>query len=116
MEKKKVKPQIKQSETNHSHEKATRVKVALVGIVLLLLLLFPKPQLIRYEYANMVSESIYWDGLYGPAQLLDSNAKFVSLDEDTDHLHVCFNKENDNCLRYKIIENKGFGGYLTTIF
>lgn len=116
MDKKKVKTNYKQSEANASHEKTTKLKVTAVGLLLLFIVLFPKPQRISYEYASMVSHGTYWDGFFTSGVLFDSNAKFVSLDEDTDHLHVCFNKENDNCMRYKVIENKGFGGYLASFF
>lgn len=116
MDKKKVKSKFKQPESNASHELHTKIKLAGVGVLLLLIIMFPKPQRITYEYANMVSQGTYWDGLFGPGILFDSNAKFVRLDEDTEHLHVCFNQENDNCLRYKVIENEGFGGYIASMF
>lgn len=95
---------------------ATHAKLVGGAVLLVLILIFPKPQRITYEYANMVSQGTYWDGLFGPGMLLDSNAKFVRLDEDTEHLHVCYAKENDNCLRYKVIENSGFGGYIASWF
>lgn len=92
------------------------LKLAAVAVLLALVVLFPKPQRITYEYANMVSKGTYWDGLFGPGMLLDSNAKFVRLDEDTEHLHVCYSQENDNCLRYKVIDNSGFSGYVASWF
>lgn len=95
---------------------AKQVKLIAAGALLFLLIIFPKPQRITYEYANMVSVGTYWDGLFGPGVLFDSNAKFVRLDEDTEHLHVCYAKENDNCLRYKVIKNTGFGGYISSWF
>lgn len=116
MDKKKVKSKFKQAESNSSHELQTKLKLAAVCLFMLAIVIFPKPQRITYEYASMVSEGTYWDGLFGSGVLFDSNAKFVRLDEDTDHLHVCFNPENDNCLRYKVIENKGFVGYIASFF
>lgn len=116
MDKKKVKRRSAQSELNASFEKKTKIKVAVFFVLLAVFIAFPKPQRITYEYARMVSVGTYWGGLFGPGMLMDSNAKFVSLDEDTDHLHVCFNEENDNCMRYKVIENHGFFGYIASWF
>ncbi|MCC2605456.1 hypothetical protein [Planctobacterium marinum] len=113
MEKKK---DINKPQHNAFRINARQVKLIVAGIILFLLVIFPKPQRITYEYANMVTVGTYWDGLFGPGVLFDSNAKFVRLDEDTEHLHVCFARENDNCLRYKVIKNTGFGGYISSWF
>lgn len=113
MDKKKVKAT---SQNEGFSVSPIHLKLASAALLLVLVIIFPKPQRITYEYANMVSTGTYWDGLFGPGMLLDSNAKFVRLDEDTEHLHVCYSQENDNCLRYKVIDNTGFGGYIVSWF
>ncbi len=93
------------------------IKIIAGILVVLALVFFPKPQRITYEYANLVSEGTYWDGLWGSGVLFDAKASFVRLDKDTNHLHVCYTvKEDNNCLRYRVIENKGFLGYILSWF
>lgn len=74
----------------------------------------PKPQLLQYEKANIVSEAIYWEGFGNSGVLSDANASFVKLDTDTDHLHICYGTPSDisNCQIYKVVRNKGFFGAL----
>lgn len=87
------------------------------GLLGLVLLLVPKPELIRYKSANIVSEAVYWDGLGRSGMLSDAHANFVKLDYETNHLHICYGIENENpdlnsssCQVYKVIENRGFSG------
>ena len=123
MDKKKAKPTKTSGKKAAAKQEAPQkaplnknIKLAIGALVALLIIAFPKPQRITYEYANMVSEGTYWDGVYGNGQLLDSNAVLVILDEDTNHLHVCFSEDDSNCMRYKIIENSGFFGYIGGLF
>lgn len=119
MEKKKVRASAQKSPAkgaSSSDDATKKLKLAIGLLTVLAILLFPKPQQITYEYANIVSEGTYWDGLIGSGMLFDSSASFVRLDDDTNHLHVCFSKANDNCLRYKVLENRGFGGYIASWF
>lgn len=82
------------------------VTVILVSIAIVL----PKPQLLRYEKANIVSEAVYWEGFGASGVLSDADASFVTLDSDTDHLHICYGTPSDirNCQIYQVVENKGF--------
>ena len=75
----------KSQQTSSNDEVNKKIKLAIGVLTLLAVLLFPKPQRITYEYANMVSEGTYWDGLFGSGMLFDSSAHFVRLDDDTDH-------------------------------
>lgn len=70
----------------------------------------PKPQLLQYEKANIVSEAVYWEGFGSSGTLSDANASFVKLDKDTEHLHICYGTPSDisNCQIYKVVRNKGF--------
>ncbi len=82
------------------------------SILLLGFVLVPKPQLIKYKSASIISEAIYWDGFGSSGMLSDANASFVKLDNQTSHLHICYGlgEEKSNCQEYKVLENRGFSG------
>lgn len=85
--------------------------------LLIVLILFPKPQQITYRYGNLITESTYWDGLGGSGVLFDARADFVKLDEDTNNLNICYSlKDEGSCITYKVLENKGFMGYIGSWF
>lgn len=86
----------------------------LAAILIAAFVLLPKPELLKYRSANIVSEAIYWD-TFGPSGVLsDSHADFIKYDRDTQHLHICYGKrENSNCQDYQVIENKGTMAALT---
>ena len=68
----------------------------------------PKPLLLKYKSANIVSETIYWDSFGSSGMLSDANADFVKYDRETQHLHICYGKNTQsNCQDYQVIENKG---------
>lgn len=91
------------------------LKTIAAAIVFFLLLIFPKPQQITYRYGNLITESTYWNGLGGSGVLFDAQAEFVKLDTATDNLHVCYSlKDEGSCITYRVIENKGFMGFLTS--
>ena len=98
--------------------KKQQLVLMFLGTALAAVLLFiPKPELIKYESANMVSEGVYWDGLGSSGMLFDANASFVKIDKDTNHLHICYGaKETSNCQQYRIIENQGLAGAISRIF
>ncbi|MBE0367266.1 hypothetical protein [Pseudoalteromonas aurantia] len=79
-----------------------------LSLVALLIILFPKPQLITYEKLGLVAQSIYWSGLpgYDPV-LLDSKLHPRSaLHQNI--LYLCVDKNNPStCQRYQVIEQKG---------
>lgn len=89
------------------------------GVLAVVLVLFiPKPELIKYQSANIISEGIYWKGLgSGSGMLFDANASFVKIDEQSNRLHICYGKnETSNCQQYQIIENYGFAGAIGSFF
>lgn len=98
-------------------------KYVLIGIGVVLSIAFmviPKPELIRYKSANIVSEAIYWDGLGRSGTLSDADASFIKLDYETNHLHICYGlDENEyeinpsSCQEYNVIENRGFSGAIS---
>lgn len=100
-------------------QKKLRLQLIAAGIILLLgFSFFPKPQLIKYKSANIVSEAVYWQGFGRSGSLSDANASFVLMDEETNHLHVCYGIESDrsNCQEYVVLENKGFTGAIGWLF
>ena len=94
--------------------KAQYIKLTAAVIAMLVFIAIPKPQLLQYENANIVSEAIYWDGFGSSGILSDANASFVKLDTDTNHLHICYGTPSNisNCQIYNVIHNKGFVGAL----
>lgn len=92
-----------------------KLKIQLIAVGSILLLGFisvPKPQLIKYKSASIVSEAIYWDGFGASGMLSDADASFIKLDKETSHLHICYGlgEEKSNCQEYKVLENRGFSG------
>lgn len=79
------------------------------AVLLIIAILFPKPQLITYEKLGMVAESVYWPGLPGLNPVLfDSNLHpRPALARNT--LYLCVEENNpDSCQRYQIVAKKGF--------
>lgn len=85
------------------------ISLGLVALgVIIGLVIFPKPQLLKYESASIVSEAVYWDSFGSSGVLSDANADFVKYDRETQHLHICYGKsEQSNCQDYQVVENKG---------
>ena len=94
--------------------KAQYIKLTIAVLAIVVFIATPKPQLLQYENANLVSEAIYWDGFGHSGILSDANASFVKFDTDTNHLHICYGTPShlSNCQIYNVIRNKGFVGAL----
>jgi hypothetical protein len=103
-------PRSTQAETNT--ETATGSKAKLVGVLILLmvlaLLLLPKPQLLEYQSAGIVTQSIYLPGYLGkPATILDTNQRAV-LAEEEQSLYLCFEgQSNEQCAKYQLRKQQG---------
>lgn len=79
------------------------------GVILLALIISPKPKLVRYSKGNTEIQSVYLPGWFGtPGRLLDSSAKDIEVNSDKDYFYIChkYNKQKD-CQRYQVIEVKG---------
>ncbi|TDF38611.1 hypothetical protein EYS14_13200 [Alteromonadaceae bacterium M269] len=82
--------------------------LSVMMLIVVALIIVPLPKLITYKHGNGVSSSIYWRGFGEYGQLLDSNAEFVKLDMQTQHLHICHNLETGiHCQPFKIVEVGG---------
>ena len=73
------------------------------------ILVIPKPQLLTYEKLGLVTQSVYWPGLFGyGAMLFDSNLQ-PNADLARNSLYLCQNnKQPDTCQKYRITEQGGF--------
>ncbi|WP_166109927.1 hypothetical protein [Pseudoalteromonas sp. Z9A5] len=79
-----------------------------LSIVAVIILAFPKPTLLTYKKLGMVSESIYWSGVFGyGATIIDSNLH-PQLDSKRKYLYLCSDLKNpQSCQRYQVIADKG---------
>lgn len=80
-----------------------------VGILLLLaVIVVPKPELLRYQKMNTVTTSIYWPGVFGVgAGLLDSHLS-VYIDNARQELNLCYqHQQSQQCSRYQIVHQGG---------
>ena len=77
--------------TNNSDHVSKSKKGLLVtlGIITVIILAFPKPTLLTYKKLGMVSESIYWPGVFGyGAVIVDSNL-YPQFDSNRKSLYLC---------------------------
>ncbi|GAA60007.1 hypothetical protein P20652_1871 [Pseudoalteromonas sp. BSi20652] len=79
-----------------------------LSIVAVIILIFPKPTLLTYKKLGMVSESIYWPGVFGyGATIIDSNLH-PQLDAKGKSLYLCGDLQiPQSCQKYQIIANDG---------
>ncbi|MCG7533811.1 hypothetical protein [Pseudoalteromonas sp. OOF1S-7] len=89
----------------------------MAAVLLLIIIIFPKPKLITYEKLGLVAQSVYWPGLPGVKPILfDSNLHIrPALERNT--LYLCQDERDpDSCQKYQIIEQQGFISALMTLF
>ncbi|ALU42615.1 hypothetical protein [Pseudoalteromonas rubra] len=89
--------------------KPNKTRWIITAVVLLLMIVFPKPKLITYEKLGLVAQSVYWPGLPGVDPVLfDSNLHIrPALEQNT--LYLCQDERDpDSCQKYQIIEQQGF--------
>jgi hypothetical protein len=80
-----------------------------LGIVALLFIIFPKPQLITYEKLGVVATSVYWSALPGLEPVIFDSALHPRPALDKNTLYLCINKlDPDTCQKYQIIKKEGF--------
>ncbi|RXF02216.1 hypothetical protein [Pseudoalteromonas sp. PS5] len=100
--------QNQQSSLNEEKPKR-KAKWIILGVLLALFIVFPKPKLITYEKLGLVASSVYWPGLPGiDPVLFDSNLHpQPALERNT--LYLCHDlKKPDTCQKYQIIKQEGF--------
>ncbi len=86
----------------------SRTLMITLAILLLGFLITPKPQLITYQKLGLVTQSVYWPGIFGyGANLFDSSLE-PRADLERNTLYLCQNlKQPDSCQKYRITEQKG---------
>jgi hypothetical protein len=100
------------TQTEATVNKAAGSKAKLWGSLLVLivpaLLLLPKPQLLEYQSAGIVTQSIYLPSYLGkPATILDTNQRAV-LAEEEQSLYLCFEgQSNEQCAKYQLRKQQG---------
>ncbi|MGO2331164.1 MAG: hypothetical protein ACTH59_05985 [Pseudoalteromonas nigrifaciens] len=103
---------IKQSANTAANNKAVQKSksglLITLGLLLFIIIIIPKPTLLSYHKLGMISNSIYWPGVFGyGARLLDSNLQ-PQLDSKRKVLYLCTDTVNSNsCQKYKVIADNG---------
>ncbi|CAM4322235.1 hypothetical protein [Pseudoalteromonas ostreae] len=89
--------------------KKNRTGLIVAGVIVFAILIIPKPQLLTYEKSGLVTQSVYWPGLFGyGAMLFDSNLQ-PNADLARNSLYLCQNnKQPDTCQKYRVTEQAGF--------
>ncbi|MBB1364931.1 hypothetical protein H5154_00765 [Pseudoalteromonas sp. SR44-5] len=89
--------------------KKSRTGIIVAGVIVFAILVIPKPQLLTYEKLGLVTQSVYWPGLFGyGAMLFDSNLQ-PNADLARNSLYLCQNnKQPDTCQKYRVTEQAGF--------
>ncbi|KZN45607.1 hypothetical protein [Pseudoalteromonas luteoviolacea] len=98
-----------QAATAEAPTKQGAKKLIFIGILAVIAILIPKPQLITYKKLGLVAQSVYWPGLPGLKPVLfDSVLQPIpALDRDT--LYLCQDVSSpDTCQKYAIIKKEGF--------
>ena len=89
--------------------KKSRTGLIAVAIVIAVILIIPKPQLLTYEKLGLVTQSVYWPGLFGHGAMLFDSHLQPNADLSRNSLYLCQNnKQPDTCQKYRITEQGGF--------
>lgn len=85
-------------------------------MLLLAILLIPKPELIVYQQQNIQAKSLYWPGIFGLGAGLSDSQMLVFLDDERREMRLCYaGAQAVQCSKYQIIHRGGLldvGRYL----
>ncbi|NYR12140.1 hypothetical protein HC000_06435 [Pseudoalteromonas sp. MIP2626] len=103
-----IKQSANTSANNKAAQKSKSSLLTTLGLLLFIIIIIPKPTLLSYHKLGMVSNSIYWPGVFGyGATLLDSNLQ-PQLDSKRKALYLCTDTVNSkSCQKYKVIADNG---------
>ncbi|HCV01753.1 hypothetical protein E5N72_13735 [Pseudoalteromonas sp. MEBiC 03607] len=89
--------------------KKSKARWYTLAAVVLILLITPKPILITYEKLGMVSQSVFWPGIFGyGANLFDSTLS-PRADLSRNVIYLCQDKRKpDTCQKYRVTDKSGF--------
>lgn len=93
--------------------KPSKFKLYFFGIIIIALIIVPKPQVLVYKKLGLTASSIYIPGWFGtPGKLLDSTQKVI-LEKQLGLVYLCFGEINpgkqlkEQCNRYQFVEQRG---------
>ncbi|MBE0421812.1 hypothetical protein ACTXIM_14955 [Pseudoalteromonas nigrifaciens] len=103
-----IKQSANTSANNKAAQKSKSSLLTTLGLLLFIIIIIPKPTLLSYHKLGMLSNSIYWPGVFGyGATLLDSNLQ-PQLDSKRKALYLCTDTVNSkSCQKYKVIADNG---------
>ena len=102
---------------NSQEPKAKKGLLITLAIIAVIIVAFPKPTLLTYKKLGMVSESIYWPGVFGyGATLIDSNLH-PKFDDKRKSLYLCRDLQNpQSCQKYQVIADDGLISAIKSYF
>ena len=93
-----------------------RLMLTFLVLVLVGLVIVPKPQLIVYKKLNLVARSVYLPGWFGtPGQFIDSSQRVI-INKSLELVYLCYaepqakkqsEQQKEQCYRYQFIEQQG---------
>lgn len=101
--------QVAQQSIPEIELKKSKARWYTLAAVVLILLITPKPILITYEKLGMVSQSVFWPGIFGyGANLFDSTLS-PRADLSRNVIYLCQDKRKpDTCQKYRVTDKSGF--------
>ncbi|MFT4925416.1 MAG: hypothetical protein ACI8WB_001509 [Phenylobacterium sp.] len=105
-------PQSRNAKKSQAKKGSGIFKKILQSFFLLLLIgliVVPKPQLIIYKKLSLVAQSVYLPGWFGaPGKFLDSNQRVI-INKSLGLVYLCFSIEQpkEKCNRFQFLEQKG---------
>ncbi|MBD55267.1 hypothetical protein [uncultured Pseudoalteromonas sp.] len=101
--------QVAQQSIPEIELKKSKTRWYTLAAVVLILLITPKPILITYEKLGMVSQSVFWPGIFGyGANLFDSTLS-PRADLSRNVIYLCQDKRKpDTCQKYRVTDKSGF--------
>ncbi|KTF16302.1 hypothetical protein [Pseudoalteromonas sp. H105] len=87
----------------------SRTLIITLVVLVLGFLITPKPQLITYQKLGLVTQSVYWPGIFGyGANLFDSSLQ-PRADLERNTIYLCQDlTQPATCQKYRVTEKSGF--------
>lgn len=82
--------------------------LGLAVLLLVAVVICPKPQLVHYQTAGMTTSSVYMPGWFGgEGRILDTKQRAV-LSEQEQSLYLCFSEQKtEQCIKYQVKQQQG---------
>lgn len=95
--------------TGTSSSKKTKLWASAAIALLTAVIIAPKPALLEYQSAGLITQSLYMPGWFGqPGVIMDTNQRAV-LAEEEQSLYLCFEgQSNEQCAKYQLRQQQGF--------